>query len=108
MKTSLINFKDQLLESLLRFLWRQWSALGVAGYARSDDNWMIDPEALLLFSTEVARHDARLFDEIFDWLRVNGGWINLQRLGRMQKEGELGQPSVMAALARHDGCPPLV
>lgn len=37
--------------------------LGSGGDTRSDDLWIIDPEALLLFSTHIARHDSRLFDE---------------------------------------------
>jgi hypothetical protein len=60
---------------------------------------MVDPEALLLFSTQIARHDSRLFDEILDWLQINGSWINLQRLGRIQKEENLGEPAILAAIA---------
>jgi len=101
MNNSLTNFKAQLIERLLKFLWRQWSALGVAGHARADDPWIIDPEALLLFSTTVARHDARLFDEILDWLHTNGSWINLQRLGTLQKEEQLGDSGILAAIAEH-------
>jgi len=62
---------------------------------------MIDPEALLLFSTKVARHDPRLFDEIFDWLQQNGPWINLQRLARIQKDHGLGERTILAALGQH-------
>lgn len=101
MNNSLTNFRSQLIERLLQFLWRQWSALGVAGHARTDDPWIIDPEALLLFSTTIARHDARLFDEILDWLHTNGAWINLQRLGSIQKEEGLGDPGILAAIAEH-------
>jgi hypothetical protein len=99
MNTSLHNFRESLLPRLLDFLWRQWSALGVAGHARSDDPWMIDPEALLLFSTHIARYDSRLFDEILDWLHTNGSWINLQRLGTLHKEEHLGDSAILAAIA---------
>lgn len=99
MNPSLHDSRESLLQRLLDFLWRQWSALGVAGHARSDDPWMIDPEALLLFSTHVARHDSRLFDEILDWLHTNGSWINLQRLGTLHKEEHLGDSAVLAAIA---------
>lgn len=99
MNPSLYNFRESLLQRLLDFLWRQWSALGVAGHARSDDPWMIDPEALLLFSTHIARHDSRLFDEILDWLHTNGSWINLQRLGTLHKEERLGDSAILAAIA---------
>ena len=99
MPPSLHNFRESLLQRLLDFLWRQWSALGVAGHAGNDDPWMIDPEALLLFSTHVARHDSRLFDEILDWLHTNGSWINLQRLGTLHKDEHLGDSAVLAAIA---------
>ncbi len=45
------------------------------------------------FSLEVARDDARLFDEILDWLRVNGDLIGGRRL---------------ATIARNDPALPLV
>lgn len=101
MKTSLNSFKADYERLILQFLWRQWSALGVAGSMESKDRWIIDPEALLLFSTVAARADPRLFDEILDWLRHNGTWINLQRIKRIQKENELGNPRVLAAIASH-------
>ena len=41
MNPSLTEFRDKYRELLLNFLWRQWSALGVAGHSRSDDPWMI-------------------------------------------------------------------
>lgn len=99
MNPSLHNFRESLQQRLLDFLWRQWSALGVAGYARSEDPWLIDPEALLLFSTHIARHDSRLFDEILDWLHVNGSWISLGRLGSLHKDEQLGDAAVLAAIA---------
>ena len=99
MEASLASFRTQFREALLALLWRQWSALGVAGHAQTGDGRLIDPEALLLFSTSVARHDARLFDEILDWLQTNGAWINLQRLARIQNEHHVGDDSILAAIA---------
>jgi len=101
MPTSLTKFKAEFGQSLLQFLWRQWSALGVSGYAESSDPWCIDPEALLLFSTVIARKDPRLFDEIFDWLNQNASWLSLQRITRIQKDFALGDPQVLAAIAEH-------
>ena len=83
------DFKRFFLDNILDFLWRQWSGLGVAGGARSEDKWVIDPEALLIFSLEFARYEPRLFDEILDWLCVNGSWIDMQRLrGISKKKGD--------------------
>lgn len=102
MATSLTNFKAEFEQLLLQFLWRQWSALGVSGYSESKDPWCIDPEALLLFSTVIARKDPRLFDEIFDWLHQNASWLSLQRINHMRKTYPgLGDRNVLAALASH-------
>ncbi len=35
MNPPLHNFRESLLQRLLDFLWRQWSALGVAGHSRT-------------------------------------------------------------------------
>lgn len=101
MKISTTDSSADLREPFLRLLWRQWSALGVSGHVASGGRAMIDPEALVLVSTVFARHDARLFDEMFDWLRGNGTWINVLRLTRLQKEHELGDRSILGALAEH-------
>ncbi len=103
MNMSLNIYRDQLRASLLTFLWGQWSALGVAGHTKTTGPWSIDPEALLLLTCTVARHDARLFDEVLDWLRLNGSFIHVQRLRRMQQtEGFAGLP-VLAGIARLTG-----
>ncbi len=74
------NFKQFYLDNILDFLWKQWSALGIAGSAQSEDQWVIDLEALLIFSLKMTRYEPRLFDEIIDWLVINGKWIDVQRL----------------------------
>jgi len=101
MKISPPNSKTDLREPLLQLLWQQWSALGVSGHGSSQARAMVDPEALVLISTVFARYDARLFDEMFDWLRSNGTWINVLRLTRLQKEHGLGDASVLGAIAEH-------
>ncbi|MEI8234156.1 MAG: hypothetical protein WCH57_05665 [Verrucomicrobiota bacterium] len=99
MPISLPNFRERFHELVLSFLWRQWSAVGVAGQARTDDDWVIDPEALLLLTTTFGRRDPRLFDEVLDWLSTEGGSINLQRLKNLQTTHQLGHPGVLAAMA---------
>jgi len=98
-ETSLTRYRDSFRKNALDLLWRQWSALGISGYGATDDDRVIDPETLVLFSTTVARHDPRLFDEILDWLQINGAWINLQRLSRLQETYRLAEPTVLAAMA---------
>lgn len=93
------EFKIEYQDLLLQFLWRQWSALGIAGYAESDDAWVIDPEALLLFSTTISRYDQRLFDEILDWLNKNERFINIQRLKTILYKEQFDSKSVIGAVA---------
>lgn len=93
------NFSRFFLEEILGFLWRQWSALGVAGGARSGDEWAIDPEALLVFSLEMARYDPRLFDELLDWLVRNGKWIDIQRLRGIIKDKDERTQRLMSTVA---------
>jgi hypothetical protein len=61
------------------------------------DRAAIDPEALLLFSLEIARRDPRLYDEILDWLAANGEWLSLPRLKNLARRWEAG--SLWAAMS---------
>lgn len=99
MEESLTTFKAKFRELLLRFLWRQWSAVGVAGHARPGDPWVIDPEALLLLTCTVGRHEPRLFDEVIDWLQENGRLINILRLKRILAKEKFAGARVLAAIA---------
>lgn len=99
MPTSFRHSKDKLLRSFLDFLWRQWSALGVAGYSDRRDTRIIDPEALLLATTRFGRYDSRLFDEVIDWLASQGKRINLQRLRRLHDEWPLADLRILAAIS---------
>ena len=74
-----IPSKTAYSQALLRFLWRQWGQLGVAGRVDRRDGWIIDPEPLLLFTLQVARRDPRLFDEVIDWAVINSRRLMIQR-----------------------------
>lgn len=100
MPPSSTSSREEFQAALLDLLWQQWTTLGVPGTTPNAAANLIDPEALLLVSTEVARLDARLFDGILDWLDDHADWINLQRLRRLQSESELGQATVLAAIGR--------
>jgi hypothetical protein len=102
MEKSLTDSRAKLLELMLQFLWRQWSALGVAGVAgvgQTGDDRLIDPEALLLATTVFGRYEARLFDEALDWLLRNGRRINLQRLRNLDSMWGVADRGVLAAIA---------
>jgi hypothetical protein len=99
MNPSLKEFSEKYQELLLNFLWRQWSALGVAGHARGEDPWIIDPEALLLLTCTVSRHEPRLFDEVIDWLKTNGSFLNILRLKRIMNTERFSGGRVLSAVA---------
>jgi len=57
----------------------------------------VDPEALFLFTCALGLHDQRLFDEMLDWMTVNGRFLNIQRLRNLIRSGEpCGGPVVPA------------
>lgn len=96
---SLAEYRRSIEDLLHRFLWKQWSQLGVAGTAPEEDRWIIDPEALLLFTLEAARTEPRLFDEVLDWLLINGHAIDVQRLRNLLGADKQYPVGILAAVA---------
>lgn len=78
MQTS--ELRDDFRADLISFSWSQWTQMGVSGPRNREDLWAADPEALLLLSLVVARHEPRLFDEILDWMALNLRLVSIQRL----------------------------
>ena len=99
MEPSLRQFRDEYLELLLRFLWREWTALGVAGQEQAPVHHVIDPEALLLFTCSLGRYDQRLLDEVLDWLTMNGRFLNVQRMRNVMGREKIGDGYVLRAVA---------
>ncbi len=98
MKTSPNKFKEAFLEGVLELLWRQWTTLGVAGHGEREGR-VIDPDALLLGTCVFGRYEPRLFDEMLDWLGVNGWCINVQRVRSLMKQYGYGCERVVACVA---------
>jgi hypothetical protein len=99
MTPSLSDYKPLVKERLLDLLWRQWTTLGVTGHATLWRRTLIDPEALLLVSCTLARHDPRLFDALLDWLAVNGRYVHVQRVRRLATDLPFAGEPVFAAMA---------
>ena len=72
--------REHVRERALEFAWNSWAQMGVFATANVEDDRAADPEALLVFTLEVARRDPRLFDEVLDWLRENERLVSVQRL----------------------------
>ncbi len=101
MKTSVVEFREQLKTALIDLAWRQWTQLGVGGLEPGKANYILDPEALLVFSAYIGRFDQRLFDEIIDWLHINARFINIQRLRVMSKKAQFANQTVLGLIASY-------
>ena len=99
MTAPLTDFRAELRDRLLDLAWRQWTCAGLSGRGEPWSTSVIDPEALLLFTCTIGRHDQRLFDGVLEWLDVNGEFINVQRLKRIADEEQFSGEAVLRALA---------
>ncbi len=102
------TLRERVRAELLEFAWSQWAQMGLAGDITRRDRWAMDPEALVLFTLEVARRDPRLFDEVLDWLSENGDLLILQRLRNLERRHPGEAQLIDAALAwASSASPPL-
>ncbi len=80
------NLKHELETSLVTFAWDEWSQMGILSAPRRTSTWAQDPEALLVFTFEIARADPRLFDEMLDWLLINEHLLSVRRLRSFSRD----------------------
>ncbi len=99
MKDLLKTFRADLSKVVLDAIWTAWSQVGVMGHDKGGAARIVDPEPLLLLTWECARQDARVFDEVLDWLVRNGRWINVVRLTTLLNEDRTCSPSLVGAVA---------
>jgi len=96
---ALSDLRDRARRGFLEFAWRQWAQVGLSANVTGADRWAIDPEALILFTIEVAWRDPRLFDEMLDWLTGNRRLLSMQRLRNLTARFPVDPGLVGAALA---------
>jgi hypothetical protein len=77
------TLRDRLRVALVAYVWDEWAQMGVLAAPRRESAWAQDPEALLVFTFEIARNDPRLFDEVLGWLALNESLISTRRLRAM-------------------------
>lgn len=101
------TLRDEIQTTLVGFAWGQWAQMGVFASTDRRDAWAQDPEALLVFTLQVARREPRLFDELLDWLRLNGRLLSGRRLASLCPPDDPDRPLVEAAIdwARAHGSP---
>ncbi|MGZ8805123.1 MAG: helix-turn-helix domain-containing protein [Microbacterium sp.] len=76
---------SSLRSALLNLAWIQWIALGVDATGERDDS-VVDPEALIALTAELADADARLRDVSTDWCVAYGRYVNGSRLKQVVRE----------------------
>jgi hypothetical protein len=97
---SISTVREDVSRKAVAFAWDQWSQMGVfATPQRPADAWAQDPEALLVFTLDIARDEPRLFDEVLDWLRANGSLVSGRRLTRLAAPDTETDALVRAAVA---------
>lgn len=100
MKALPTNFNIIFNETILNYLWELWTSIGLGSHSIPKINYIIDPESLLIFSCNIARYDPRLFDEIIDWLILNGKYINIQKLKIKQISYPGDVSDIISAIAK--------
>ncbi|MCD4846678.1 MAG: hypothetical protein K8R76_00635 [Candidatus Aegiribacteria sp.] len=96
---SLKDFRLQLLDRMLDIVWSQWITLGISGNLPPTDRWILDPEALVLFTCNIGRYEPRVFDSMLEWLKVNQRFLNVQRLKTINKRENFAGKNLLAAIA---------
>lgn len=79
--------------------WSEWRALGVRGGRVPPATHVVDPESLILRTMAAARHDPRLLDGVLEWLRRNGEFVNVQRLGKLARGADAVTLAALGAVA---------
>ncbi len=92
------TLRAEVQPALVEFAWSQWAQMGVFASTDRRDDWAQDPEALLVFTLRVGRREPRLFDEVLDWLRLNGRLVSGRRLASLCPHGDVERPLVEAAV----------
>jgi DNA-binding transcriptional ArsR family regulator len=96
---SLKDCRLRLLNRMLDLVWSQWTTLGISGNARLVEKWVLDPEALVLFTCTIGRYEPRIFDSMLEWLSFNQRLLNIQRLKTINRRGNFEGKQLLAAIA---------
>lgn len=75
--------RQRLSDQLVAFAWAEWAQMGLLATPHRRSPWAQDPEALIVFTLEIARAEPRLFDELLDWMLLNEPLLSVRRLRAM-------------------------
>ncbi len=82
---SLKEFLNSLREIEIDLAWSHWNHLGVSGQGKVN-KCSTDPEALLVLTSIVGKHDLRLVSVMNEWLCNYESLVSIERLKRYIKE----------------------
>jgi hypothetical protein len=82
--------------------WRQWRVLGFPASAAPDrePTSIIDPEALVLLSVQVAPHERRLEDALAWWARTGATLLSVQRTSSLLRAFPLSTREAFGSFSR--------
>lgn len=69
----------------LGIAWGAWCELGVSGWTATHQDWAVDPEPLIIFTSVIADDDPRLRDEATDWCIQNWRYVSKARLKNLAR-----------------------
>ena len=95
------TYDNPIIKGLLRLTAQQWTTLGVGLVADRPANVVIDPEALLWATFDIARHEPRQFDAVIDWLDQNHKCICIPRLKNIGPDKDDIRWRILSAVAAH-------
>ena len=100
-RTDLELLLERYRTAIVGRLWDQWQALGVRGYSKASNpvDWVIDPESLILASSNLFGFEPRLRDMVLSWIQLNNGLVSIDRLKRLQTEHAIGEPAALWEMA---------
>ena len=71
---------DALSDGVNALLWSLWTEIGVSGWDRHHEDWHVDVEPLVLFTSSFSNQDCRLKIEVLDWCRHYGKYVAVPRI----------------------------
>jgi hypothetical protein len=92
--------RDDVRGSLVELGWSLWAELGVSGWGHKHASWLVDPEALIVFTASLGDTDARLRDEATDWCIRYASLISATRLNNLQEHASAGARERLAEIAK--------
>ncbi len=84
--SSVTDLASEVRDASLKFLWRQWQAIGATVTGLGQASAIVDPEVLILTSLWMLDFEQRLADVTASWVRVNSSLLSIQRLRNLRDD----------------------